>query len=152
MKELGGKYRSVSRAGPAFGGRGTESGVWSPHWGNCLESGETFKAESEKADLWQPKWNENQAVLVMAIHTLNREAHPLEGTMAGSWSLGTVEQSQGKHCYWLWRNESRGCEGGGCGGKYLWRKAGQPWKQGDTAESCVGGGAITIVSPPTGQH
>ena len=26
------------------------------------------------------------------------------------------------------------------------RKAGQPWKQGDTAESHVGGGAITIAS------
>ena len=33
-----------------------------------------------------------------------------------------------------------------CGGKCLWRKAGQPWKQGDTAESYVGGGAITIAS------
>ena len=33
-------------------------------------------------------------------------------------------------------------------GKCLWRKAGQPWKQGDTAESCVGGGAITIASLP----
>ena len=32
------------------------------------------------------------------------------------------------------------------GGKYLWRKARKPWKQGDTAESCVGGGAITTVS------
>ena len=27
-------------------------------------------------------------------------------------------------------------------------KAGQPWKQGDTAESGVGGGAITIASLP----
>ena len=25
------------------------------------------------------------------------------------------------------------------GGKYLWRKARQPWKKGDTAESCIGG-------------
>ena len=33
-----------------------------------------------------------------------------------------------------------------CGGKCLWRKAGEPGKQGDTAESCVGGGAITIAS------
>ena len=29
--------------------------------------GETFKAESETADLWQPKWNENQTVLVATI-------------------------------------------------------------------------------------
>ena len=32
------------------------------------------------------------------------------------------------------------------GGECLWRKARQPWKQGDTAESCVGGGTITIAS------
>ena len=35
---------------------------------------------------------------------------------------------------------------GDCGGKCLWRKAGQPCKQGDTAESCIGGGAITRAS------
>ena len=38
---------------------------------------------------------------------------------------------------------------GDSGEKCLWRKAGQPWKQGDTAESRVGGGAITIASLPT---
>ena len=30
----------------------------------------------------------------------------------------------------------------------LWGKAGHPWKQGDTAESCIGCGAITIASLP----
>ena len=35
-----------------------------------------------------------------------------------------------------------------------WRKVGQPRKQGDTAESCIGGGAITIasLSPHAGIH
>ena len=33
--------------------------------------GETFKAESEKADLWQPKWNENQTVRAAAVGTLD---------------------------------------------------------------------------------
>ena len=42
---------------------GTEAGVQSPHQGNCLSQRETFKAESETADLWPPKWNENQTVL-----------------------------------------------------------------------------------------
>ena len=46
--------------------------------------GETFKAESETADLWQPKWKENQAVLAAAIHTLDRDVDPLEGAVAGS--------------------------------------------------------------------
>ena len=47
---------------------------------------ETFKAESETADLWQPKWNENQAVFAAAIHTQ-------DGAVAGNWSLGVVEQN-----------------------------------------------------------
>ena len=40
---------------------------------------ETFKAESETADLWQPKWNENQTVLAAAIHTRDRDVESLEG-------------------------------------------------------------------------
>ena len=38
------------------------------------------------------------------------------------------------------------------GGKCLWRKAEQPWKLGDAAESHAVGGAITIASLPTSQH
>ena len=97
--------------------------------------GETFKVESEVADLWQLKGDENQTVLVTAIHTtLDRDADLLEGAVAASWSLGIVEQSQGEGCCWLQRDGSRRCEGGDCGGKCLWRKARQPWNQGDTAE------------------
>ena len=84
----------------------------------------------------------NQTVLATAIHTL-------DAAVAGSWSLGIVEQSQEEGCCWLRRV---GCEGGDYGGKCLWRKAGQPWKQGDPAESCTGGGAITIASIPPHQH
>ena len=61
--------------------------------------GETFKAESETADLWQPQWDENQTVLATAIRTPDRNTGPLEGIAAGSWSLGVVEQSQGEGCY-----------------------------------------------------
>ena len=43
-----------------------------------------FKAESETADLWQPKWNENQTVFASAIHTPDRNAGLLEGAVAGS--------------------------------------------------------------------
>ena len=101
---------------------------------------------SETADLWQPKWNENQTVLDAAMQTPDRHMGPQEGTASGSWSLEIVEQSQGEGCYCLWRDGLRGCEGGDRGGKCLWRKARQPWKQGNTAESLVGGGAITIAS------
>ena len=60
------------------------------------DRGETFKVESERADLWQPKWDENQTVLATAIHIPDRKAGPLEGTAAGNWSLGIVKQSQGE--------------------------------------------------------
>ena len=46
----------------------------------------------------------------------------------------------------LQRDRLRGCEGGDYGQKCLWRKPRQPWKQGDTVESCIGGGAINIAS------
>ena len=39
-----------------------------------------------------------------------------------------------------------GCEAGDHSGKCQWRKAGNPWKQGDTSEPSVGGGAITVAS------
>ena len=81
---------------PLAGGR-TEAGIRSPHQGNCL-SQETFKTESETANLWQPKWNENQTVLATAIHTPDRDTIPLELSVAGSWSLGIVERSQGEGC------------------------------------------------------
>ena len=40
-----------------------------PHIGATVwVRGETFKAESETADLWQPKWNENQSLPQPQIH------------------------------------------------------------------------------------
>ena len=67
-------------------------------------------------------------------HTYPGQGHRfLESAAAGSWSRGIVKQSQGEGCYWLWRDGPRGHERGDCGGKRLWRKAGQPWKQGNTA-------------------
>ena len=116
---------------PSAGGR-IEAGVWSPYQGNWVR-GETCEVESETADLCQPKLNENQIVLVTAIHTLDREAGRLEGAVAGTWSSGIVEQSQGEGCCWLQRPIE-----GMWGRKYLWRKAGQSWKQGDIAESRIG--------------
>ena len=70
-----------------------------PHIGAIVwVRGETFKAESEAAYLWQRKWNEKQTALAAAICTLDRDAGPLGGVAAESWSLGIVEQSQGEGC------------------------------------------------------
>ena len=75
-----------------------------PTSGQLSESrGEIFTAESEIADLWPPKWRENQTVLAAAIP--DRDAGPLEGAAAGSWSLGIVEQSQGEGCYRLQKTD-----------------------------------------------
>ena len=57
-----------------------------------------LSAESETADVWQPKWNENQTVLAAAIHMLGRNVGLLEEAVAGRWSLEIVEQFQGDHC------------------------------------------------------
>ena len=86
----------VGLALPSVGG-GTEAGVQSPERGNCLR-GEMFKAESETADMWQLKLNENQTVLATDIYTLDRDAGPLEGEVAASWSLGIVAQSHSEGC------------------------------------------------------
>ena len=58
---------------------GTEAGVVSPHQGNSLS-----QTDSERADLWQSKWNENQTVLATAVNTQDRDKGPLEGAAAGS--------------------------------------------------------------------
>ena len=68
---------------PLAGG-GTEAGVQSPQRGNCLSQRRNIKAERETADLWQPKWNENQTVLAAAIHTPDRDAGPLEVQQLGA--------------------------------------------------------------------
>ena len=44
-----------------------------------------FKPKSETADLWQPKWNENQTVLLTVMHTLDKHAGSLKGAAAGGW-------------------------------------------------------------------
>ena len=51
---------------PSAGG-GTEAGVPSPYREIVRVRRETFKAESETADLWQAKWDENQTVLASAM-------------------------------------------------------------------------------------
>ena len=62
-----------------------------PHIGATVESEEKHLRLRVKADLWQPKWNENLTVLATAIHTP-------EGAVAGNWSLEIVEQSLGEGC------------------------------------------------------
>ena len=94
----------VSKTRPALGRWGNWSRDPIPTLGQLSESEEeTFKAESETADLWQPKWNENQTDLATAICTLDRDAGSLEQAVVGSCSIGIVEQSQCEGCCWLWR-------------------------------------------------
>ena len=56
-----------------------------PHMGAIAGvRGEMFKAESETADLWQSKGNENQTVLATDIHTLDRMLVPWEAQCLGA--------------------------------------------------------------------
>ena len=81
IKEPGGKTGVLGELDLPSAGGGAEAMVRSPHQGNCLSHRETFKAESETADLW-PKWNENQTVLAAAIHTPDGDEGRLEGAAA----------------------------------------------------------------------
>ena len=98
MKELGGKTGVLGGLDLPSAGGGTEAGVQSPQRGNCLSQRRNIKAERETADLWQPKWNENQTVLAAAIHTPDRvqvpwKAQRLEaGAIPGRGLLLTVER------------------------------------------------------------
>ena len=80
--------------------------------------------------------------------------YPGQGTQV-SWKV----QQLGAGFWGLWRNPRaraavdcgemdwiKGMWGGDCGGKCLWKKARKPLKQGNTAESRIVVGAITIAS------
>ena len=75
-KELGGKTGVLAGLDMPWAGGGNEAGVRSPQRGNCREA---FKTESETADLWQPKWSENQTVPAATIHMPDRNGDRLEG-------------------------------------------------------------------------
>ena len=95
MKELGEKTGVLVGLDMHLVGEEIKQGS-DPHTGQLSVREETFKAETETADLWQPTCHGNQTVLASDIHTRDRDTGPLEGTAPGSWSLGIVEQSQGE--------------------------------------------------------
>ena len=77
------------------------------------------------------------------IYTLDRDVGPLELTAAGSWSLGIVSNPRARatvDCREANQvdTKEKTVVGNPCGGK--------PGNQGDTAESRIGVGAITIAS------
>ena len=73
-----------------------------------------------------------QTILAAALLTLDRDEGPLECVADSIWNIGIREQSQGEVCCLLRGDGLRGHEGADHGGKYLWWKAGLPWRQGDT--------------------
>ena len=81
---------------PSGGGR-SEVGVRSPRGNNCL-------AESETADLWKPKWNENQTVFSTVIQIPERDAGPI-GVAGSRWFIEIVEKPLAVVCCLLIRDE-----------------------------------------------
>ena len=150
MKELGGETGVLVTLDLSSAGGGTEAGVWSPHCGNWVRQ-ETFKADSERADLWQPKWNESDSPC--QSHTYPGQGPRSPGRCNG-WQLdfrdcGTIS---GRGLMLTAERWLVGMWGGDRGGKSPWRKARQPWKQGDTAESHVEGWSQQPSLSPTCQH
>ena len=103
-------------------------------------------AESETADPWQPKWNKNQKSLPQPCipWTGRRVPWKAQWLGAGVWGVWSNPRARAAvDCAETDQGEVREetVVGNACGGK-PGRRAG------DTAESCVGGGAITIASFP----
>lgn len=74
----------------------------------CIR-GETLKAESETAHLWQPRRDENETVLSTVIHTPERDTGPVEGAAGSRWLLEIVEKSLAVVCCLLVRDKLMGC-------------------------------------------
>ena len=114
---------------------------------------EVFKAESEIADLWQPKWNENQSVLSTAIHTPERDTGPIEGAAGITWFIEIVEKSLAMVCYLLVRDKLMEC----ANEEIVWE---MPVQVSQTAiegrwhcwVTCRGWSHHHSLSPPTCQH
>ena len=122
-KEVEGKRRE-SRTGPALGGWGKWSRGLIPTIRAILwDRRETFEAESEAADVWQSKWNENHTDNLYWSHMYPGQGHrsprrhsswELEHRDCGAipgWSLLlTVEMAQGDL-------REKTVVGNACGGK-----------------------------------
>ena len=135
-------------------GRGTEAGVRTPQRGNCLGQRRNILRLRVKqltcGSLNRIRIRIRQSLPQSYIPQTGMQvpwkAQRLGAGVQGLWRNPWWTVDQGKGCCWLPRDRWRGCEGGDCGGKCLWRKTRQPWKQGSTAESHIEGGAITIAS------
>ena len=87
MKELGGKTGLDLPSAVGELKQGSEPRIEAIVW----VRGETFKAESETADLWQPKWNEDRQFLLQPKRPWTgmqvlRKVQRLEAGVEGLWS------------------------------------------------------------------
>ena len=145
-----GGNKGVSRTRSALGlgcrgGGGTEAGFQSPHWA-LSESQEKYLRLRVKELIC------GSLSGVRIRQFLPQPCTPWTG-MQVLWEV----QRLGHGVQGLWSNPrvraavqygemDRGDVREETGGKCLWRKVRQPWKQGDIAESHIEGGAITIAS------
>ena len=141
-----GKNRSVSRTGPALSRWGNWSRGLIPISEQLSESEEKYLRLRVKQMICG-SLNEWEADSPCCSHTYpGQECRSPRKCRGWELEFRDCGPIPGQGCCWLQRDRLRGCEGGDCGGKCLWRTARQPWKQGNTAESRVVGEAITIAS------
>ena len=80
-------------------GGGTEAGVLSPQWGNCLsQKKKHLRLKVKQLISGSLNGIENQTDLARAVCTLDRDAGPLEHAVVGSCSIGIMEQFQDEGC------------------------------------------------------
>lgn len=102
----------------------TEGSIWG-YWSVQQLICENGQWEPHRQSLPQP-------------YVLYRDTSPLQHAVPGSWSEGiekTIPKVRSAVDYGRWHTEMWG---GDYWWECLWRKAWQPWRQGDTTESCVG--------------
>ena len=139
--------------------RGSRTGPATMRWGNWSGSeiptlGQTFGMEGKHLSHWRVQQLICDSLNGVIIHNkpchspiYPREGHKSPGTLRG-WELDhrgwRAHPEQGQLL--TVRSQPEGMEGRDLSRECLWRKAGQPRRQGNTAESHTGGGAITVAS------
>ena len=127
-KELG--ERRVIRTGHVPGGWGTWSRDQIPTSGQLFRTEEKHLRllESAAAHVWQSEWNENHTIFLTALHTLDRIWVPWNVRWLGAGLWGLESNPSVRSAFDCRERVGGGHEGVDGGGKYLGRKAGQPWR------------------------
>ena len=133
-RKEGKRRRRMNKTWPAPGGWGTEAGVRSPHGGIGWDRGEASETAGDCSSSlvtiwmeWEPHRKSVPQPYILWTGTQSRRNARWLGAR-GAWGLDSNPRAR----------TAVGCGDKVHGGECFWRNAGQPWRQGATAESCAG--------------